>query len=474
MKKILLVEPDYRSKFPPLGLMRISTYHKSRNDRVFFTRGCNKNHRRRKWDRVYISSLITWELPKTVKTIRYYSSCVRDEMDIIVGGIAATLLPDYIKQNAVCKVIEGQLDRGNMLGLGSPAISKLIPDYDILGEVDYQYYPTDAYFSRITKGCIRKCKFCAVPLLEKTFGFLSDLGSQIEETDKRYGTKHNLVIMDNNILGIPQIEDVILSISDLGFHAGAKRNNWKRSVDFNQGIDARIIALKPRLAKMLAKISLSPVRLAFDFVGMEKAYRKAVELLAAAGFKSFTNYMLFNYKDTPRDLYHRFRVNADLNRKLGIRITGFPMRFIPMNDIRRKHVSDEWRWRYLRGIQCVLLATRGLVSPNPEFTFRAFGQNYSEFLRILSMPDRYIIYREYYENNGCVDAWRKEFSKLSKSSQREFLDLLHDLKNPKIRKIIIGDLKKYARLLEHYYPNGDAPPRSPEEESLLHEGICTD
>jgi len=36
---ILLVEPDYRSKFPPLGLMRLSTYHRGRGDYVAFRRG---------------------------------------------------------------------------------------------------------------------------------------------------------------------------------------------------------------------------------------------------------------------------------------------------------------------------------------------------------------------------------------------------------------------------------------------------
>ena len=34
--RILLVEPNYKNKYPPMGLMKISTYHKGRGDEVTF------------------------------------------------------------------------------------------------------------------------------------------------------------------------------------------------------------------------------------------------------------------------------------------------------------------------------------------------------------------------------------------------------------------------------------------------------
>src|ERR1019366_8024356 len=96
---------------------------------------------------------------------------------------------------------------------------------------------------------------------------------------KQHGERQHLVVMDNNILGIEGVEGIFEGIRDLGFQAGATRKGQERTVDFNQGLDARLISAKPQLAKMLRTVCVSPIRLAFDFIGIRPAYEKAIRLL---------------------------------------------------------------------------------------------------------------------------------------------------------------------------------------------------
>ena len=38
-RKILLIEPNYKNKYPPIGLMKIATYHRNLGDDVKFFKG---------------------------------------------------------------------------------------------------------------------------------------------------------------------------------------------------------------------------------------------------------------------------------------------------------------------------------------------------------------------------------------------------------------------------------------------------
>ncbi len=39
MRNILLLEPNYKNKYPPIGLMKLATYHRMLGDNVVFYKG---------------------------------------------------------------------------------------------------------------------------------------------------------------------------------------------------------------------------------------------------------------------------------------------------------------------------------------------------------------------------------------------------------------------------------------------------
>ena len=69
--------------------------------------------------------------------------------------------------------------------------------------------------------------------------------------------------MDNNITASARYKEVIAEIRDLGFEPGAKLKRpgcrpVQRRVDFNQGVDARILAKSPMYLREMATICISP------------------------------------------------------------------------------------------------------------------------------------------------------------------------------------------------------------------------
>src|SRR5699024_2756628 len=116
------------------------------------------------------------------------------------------------------------------------------------------------------------------------------------------------------------------------------------------------------------------------------------------GLHQLSNYMLYNFHDSPSDLYERMRLNIDLNEELGIRIWSFPMRYQPTDLPDRSFIGEKWSRYQLRSMQIILQATHGVVSGSPAFFKRAFGENVREFHDLLSRPHHYIFNREWYEN----------------------------------------------------------------------------
>ena len=140
MRNVLLVEPQYRNKYPPLGLMKISAYHKLRGDYVEFVKGCSSVHRGYTWDRIYVATLFTFHWKTTLKTIEYYLASVAKPRNVWIGGVLATLMGRELADFTGVTVVPGLLDRPGVLDRTSrQVVDHLIPDYSILDEIEYKY-----------------------------------------------------------------------------------------------------------------------------------------------------------------------------------------------------------------------------------------------------------------------------------------------------------------------------------------------
>lgn len=453
--RVLLVEPGYRNKYPPLGLMKLAAYHgrHGRGDTVRLVKGEELDVLSEVWDRVYVTTLFSFEWHRTARAIDFAILAAGGQNErVFVGGIAASLMHDeYMSEPrwAGVRFIKGLLDDPPAIALmlsredcdfgvedvtGLP-IERRVPDYGILDQIDYKYPVHDAYFGYASRGCVRKCSFCGVPALEGGLREMPPLSNLVHGIAAAHGPKKDLILMDNNVTASSRYKDIIAEIRDLGFTPGARmkagggRLAAKRRVDFNQGVDARILAKSPMYLREMATICIDPLRIAFDHLGVRRVYETAINMAADNGITSLSNYMLYNFMDTPSDLYARMALNIRLNEDLGIRIWSFPMRYQPVTLRDRSHVGKHWNWYYLRSFQIMLQATHGVVSGNPAFFRRAFGTDQAGFLELLGMPHAFIFFREYYETGDGASV-REEYEtlrgRLTAWQRQELLSLLCD------------------------------------------------
>lgn len=461
----MLVVPDYKTKFPPLGLMKISAYHKELGDNVKFIKGISKDAAYDKfWDRIYVSTLFTYHWKITTKTIKYYKWLVNDDSSrIFVGGILASLMKKELWEDTGIVPVTGVLSEPGVFGDDNNLIvENMIPDYNLFDETEHNYtLIDDSYFGYSTRGCVRKCKFCGVPTLEPEFIDYWGIKDYVNGIRALYGEKAHLVLFDNNILASKKFKEIIKDIKELGFEKGSKFSHEKngqtfhklRHVDFNQGIDARLMV--EWKVKLLSEISLHPLRIAFDHIKQKKTYISKIRLAAKYGIQHLSNYILYNWQDTPQELWQRLKINIVLNKELGLKIYSFPMKFIPLYAKDRSHIDEpRWNWQFIRGVQRILNVLKGTVMTAEDFFYRAFGQNEEEFITILHMPEGIIMNRGK-EPQSDEKEWIQKFNDLTANEKQKLLVILCGNRTDK-KKLLeaaakIKDLK-IKKILEFYLP----------------------
>ena len=471
----------------------------------------------------------------------------------MVGGVLASIQPKEIEETTGIKPWVGILGAPGILDKGDTQIIDNLPlDYSILDEIEYKYPMSNAFYGYMTRGCIRKCAFCAVPILEDKYIPYIPLKERIEKVREIYGDQKDLLLMDNNVLASENLPEIIQDIIDAGFGKGAKftqpdlleiaARNLKngvndrayirkvqtlllefydklknsntedsfsvykaiysnhvnklsvstkenlllayeqvkdirkkhfrssprlRFIDFNQGVDARLFTEEN--VKLLSKIAIRPLRIAFDDIKTFESYDRAIRLSVSVGIKDFSNYLLYNFNDRPIDLYQRLKINVDLCDELNVNIYSFPMKYHPIrkgknDDIdyshNRDYIGRHWNRKYIRAIQAILNSTKGKIGKGKSFFCEAFGNSEEEFMLLLEMPETFILYRFFFKwldeknkkgTSHWKECWMRCMDSLGDEEKENVLEIIH--RNVFTTEEIESVKSKDAKELLSFYTN---------------------
>ena len=244
------------TRFPNLALMKISAWHKAHGDDVEWWKPMFP------YDKVYSSKVFT-----------FTPECAFLPPDTVKGGTGYGLYNELTNE-----------------------IDAMQPDYTIYPDCNYA-------IGFLTRGCIRNCPWCVVPKKE---GAIRPYRTwqEIKRPDSR-----DIVFMDNNVLscthGIEQMRSMV---------------GQKVRIDFNQGLDARLIT--PEVAELLSQLKwIRFIRMSCDTNQMLFTVTTAIHLLERFGIKPYRIFIYLLVQDVQSA---EFRATA--LRDMGVEVFAQPYR----------------------------------------------------------------------------------------------------------------------------------------------------
>lgn len=356
-RHVLLVEPNYYSRYPPLGLLKLSQYHKKVfGDTTERVHGVGEGVKREP-DIIYVTSLFTWAWKPVWDAVRYYSKEF-PQAEMWLGGLYASLMPKHaalsgIRPDHIFKGIHNDAE-------------DLLPDYSLVPKWNREVGGSIIFSSR---GCIRSCAYCAVPRLE---GTMNSMRRSIENLIWR--GHRRVIFFDNNILASPHWRSIFREVKEL-----------EMRVDFNQGLDARLVTAE--VANEISELKIDEfVRLAYDYREMGPYVKKAIELLISQGVdgRRILVYALYNFTDDPQDLFERI---ADILKWGAV---CYPMRYQPIYTlVKNKHIAPKWDANRLDALQRArrVIGYGGAFPPYEGFIkekvekCQSFDEAFAEFMK---------------------------------------------------------------------------------------------
>jgi len=326
----LLVKPNYYSTYPPLGLLKISALLKryGNTTELVLPPSLASN----KPDVIFVTSLFTYGWKKVKEAVDFYRTHYPG-VPVILGGIYATLMHGHAEE-----VIKPDFIWNGII----EEAEELCPDYSIVPDWD-----ASIIFS--SRGCIRRCPFCVVWRLEPKYQAKNEIKHLVEPTHNR------IIFWDNNFLASPYKFEI------LDFLALYRNKDGKKvEVDFNQGLDARLLTFP--VAERLRRLKMKLIRIAYDRIEDRQYLKKAIGNLREAGIssKKVIVYTLYNFKDTPEDFLERLQDIMDWG------VAAYPMRYQPNDALEKdRYVAPHWTPELLEMVAKArrVLGTNGAFPP---------------------------------------------------------------------------------------------------------------
>lgn len=237
---------------------------------------------------LYVSIPFTWELPLLAKQF-YQRSFLWEK--VVVGGPGIYLMPDFFKELKFVKIGE------NYPGI----LQKINP-----------------LATRTSIGCVRKCEFCAIGTNKIESGGLQCLEDWPDLP----------IVCDNNLLATPRKH----------FDKVIDRLKKHTNVDFNQGIDSRLLTdYHAKRISEIKRIKPMGIRLALDSLEYRESWEKAFDRLRNSGIakRKISSYALVGFNTSPKEAWERCK----WIETHGIKV--LPMWFHGLNQLKKNVVGQQ-------------------------------------------------------------------------------------------------------------------------------------
>lgn len=330
---VLLVKPDYYSRYPAVALMKFSSYFGGNGWKVKYVEGCESDVGFYPCE-IYITSLYTYEWRRVHDACLYYRKRF-PRANIKVGGVYASLMPDHLADLGV------EVHTGQFAGLdGVPLDYSICPGW-------HQSLVSSS------RGCIRSCGFGAVKRIEPKFECRPTIRDQVD------GSHTRIILWDNNFLASPYRDEILSEIVAFG-----------KEVDFCQGLDIRLV--DDIFLRHVPHLKFRLLRFAYDVLGIKQTVAKHVMSLVEAGIRprEIFFYVLYNFRDSPDQFLAKAQDILDLG------CVAYPMRYEPLNSLRRgRHVGENWDSRSLDMVNRLrrVLGSHGALPPYDKLRRKICG-----------------------------------------------------------------------------------------------------